>query len=208
MTYICSVKLKQNNMKKIILGIAAVAVVALVSFKGADVTYKADVKKTDLTWVGKKVTGEHTGKITLKSGSIVMDGNNVKSGTIEIDMNTITCTDMQGEYADKLVSHLKSDDFFGSANFPTATLKITGSKSTGKNTYDVMGDITIKGKTEKITFPATITADGKGLTAVGKLTIDRSKFDIKYGSGKFFEGLGDKMIYDEFTLDVNLVASK
>jgi polyisoprenoid-binding protein YceI len=195
-------------MKKIVLGLAAVAAATFMSFKGADVTYKADATKTDLAWNAKKVTGAHAGKVTLKSGSLVMDGTTLKSGVIEIDMNTITCTDLQGEYADKLVGHLKSDDFFGVANFATSTLKITGTKSTGKDTYDVMADVTIKGKTEKITFPATIKSDAKGVTATAKITLDRTKFDVKYGSGKFFEGLGDKMIYDEFTIDVNLFASK
>jgi polyisoprenoid-binding protein YceI len=106
-----------------------------------------------------------------------------------------------GEWHDKLVGHLKSDDFFGVEKFPTSELIITESAPFKNNEATVTGKLTIKGITHPVTFKAVKV--GTGYTAL--ITVDRTKYDIKYGSGKFFDSLGDKMIYDEFTLDVKLV---
>ena len=160
--------------------------------------------KTDVStiqWTGKKVTGSHTGTINIKSGSLEFDNGNLTGGNIVIDMNTIVCTDLSGGGANKLVGHLKSDDFFGVENHPTAELNITKvdmNKDAG--TYEITADITIKGKTKSISFPASIgTAE-----ASSTVTIDRTDFDIRYGSGSFFDNLGDKTIYDDFELVINL----
>ena len=160
--------------------------------------------KTDVStiqWTGKKVTGSHTGTINIKSGSLEFDNGNLTGGNIVIDMNTIVCTDLSGGGAKKLVGHLKSDDFFGVADHPTAELNITKvdmNKDAG--TYEITADITIKGKTKSISFPASIgTAE-----ASSTVTIDRTDFDIRYGSGSFFDNLGDKTIYDDFELVINL----
>ena len=109
-------------------------------------------------------------------------------------------TDLSGEYKGKLEGHLKADDFFGVAKFPISTLEITKAKHKEGNTYECTAAITIKGKTEIITFNTDINKDN----AVAKIKIDRTKFDIKYGSGSFFKGLGDNMIYDEFDLNITL----
>ena len=111
-------------------------------------------------------------------------------------MTTITNTDQEGEYKGKLEGHLKSDDFFGVETYPTATLIFTKVEASDKNAYTVTGDLTIKGKTNPITF--TISINGSKATA--SLKVDRSKYDVKYGSTSFFEGLKDKAIYDEFDL--------
>jgi polyisoprenoid-binding protein YceI len=127
-------------------------------------------------------------------------------------MASITDIDLKdAEYNKKLLNHLKSDDFFNVEKFPTAVLKIKNAKSvegfTGP-TYEITADLTIKGKTNEVKFPAMIqTKDGK-TTATANITIDRTKWDIKYGSGKFFTGLGDKVINDEFKLDVALASAK
>ena len=115
-------------------------------------------------------------------------------------MTTISCTDLSGGVADKLVGHLKSDDFFGVATYPTASLTFTDVASTGKNSYKVTGSITIKGKTEKVTFDFSVY----GSKANAAIKVDRTKFDVKYGSTSFFDGLKNKAIYDEFDLVVDL----
>ena len=117
-----------------------------------------------------------------------------------MDMSTITNTDLEGEYKGKLEGHLKSDDFFGVEKFPTASLIFTKVESTGKNSYEVTGDITIKGKTESVSFNISVY----GSKADVSLKIDRRKFDVRYGSTSFFDGLKDKAIYDEFDLVADL----
>jgi len=184
-----------------------VAVVALSAFKNPTkpVTYTVDVAKSTVTWIGKKVTGSHNGTIALKSGSLNVDGKNVTGGTFVIDMNSIK--DADG--SDKLEGHLKADDFFGTAKFPTSTFVITKVTGSAANAT-VAGNLTIKGITKPLTFPATLTigTDGTVTALAGKIVVDRTKYDIKYGSKSFFDSIGDKAINDEFEIGVKLVAKK
>jgi len=174
--------------------------IAFGSVTKPDNDKKINAKKSTVIWKGHKVTGSHEGIISIISGSLRFQKKELIGGEIEINMSSLICTDLTGEYKMKLEGHLKSDDFFGTANFPISTLKIIKVKSISDNTYLCTGEITIKGETETIEFNAEITKSK--LTA--KLKIDRTKFNIKYGSGSFFDGLGDNMIYDEFDLDINL----
>jgi len=198
-------------MKKLSISAIAVGVALLAaSFTApkADVTYKADASATTITWTGKKVTGQHTGLVKLSKGTLVSDGKSFKSGSFDIDVTSITTTDLTGEYADKLIGHLKSEDFFSVAKNPISTLVITSFTLKSGNDYEAKGKLTIKGITSDITFPATIKTDGNTVTADAVITVDRTKYDIKYGSKKFFESIGDKAIYDDFELAVKLVAKK
>jgi len=173
------------------------------------VTFNVDVKKSTLAWHGQKVTGEHNGTVELNKGNLVFDGKKLIGGLIEVDLTSIKNLDVADEgYRTKLVNHLKSDDFFNVEKYPTATLKITKAMPKGGNQYDLTGDLTIRGKTAPVTFPATVTLDGNNATATATVVVDRSKYDVKYGSKSFFENIGDKMIYDEFDLKVDLVARK
>ncbi|HEY8402485.1 MAG TPA: YceI family protein [Cytophagaceae bacterium] len=193
------------------ISFALMAVVfALVSFVNpASTTYKADVKNSKLTWVGKKITGEHTGEITLSSGSLTFEGKNLKGGSFEIDMTSITCTDLTDQgYNQKLVGHLKSDDFFSTDKFPKSSFVISSVTSKGNDQYDIQGKLTIKGITNEISFPATIKTEGNTVKATANIVVDRTKYDIKYGSGSFFDNLGDKAINDEFEIKLELVATK
>lgn len=163
-------------------------------------------------WEGKKVTGQHEGTIAIKKGEIVLNGKNLKGGEFELDMNSIVNTDLKdAEYNKKLVTHLKSEDFFQVEKYPTALLKIKKAKSVEGfvgPTYEITADLTIKDKTNEIKFPAVIdTKEGK-TTLAANITIDRTKWNVKYGSGKFFKGLGDKMINDDFKIDVALASQK
>ncbi len=172
-------------------------------------TLKVNTAQSEIIWNAKKVTGEHTGTIAMKEGVITMDGTKLVGGKFVADLTKMVCTDLTDkEYNAKLIGHLKSDDFFSVEKHPTANFVMTKAVAKSANEYTVTGDLTIKGITKPITFPVTVSATANGATATGKLVIDRSKYDIKYNSKSFFENLGDKMIHDEFTLDVKLVASK
>jgi polyisoprenoid-binding protein YceI len=171
--------------------------------------YTADVKGTSLTWLGEKVTGEHTGTISLKSGSFTMTGDKLSSGVFEIDMSSITCTDLEDEgYNKKLVGHLKSDDFFGVDKYPTARFEITGSESFKNGSAMVKGNLTIKGTSHPVEFRASMQQNDEGTRFFANIIIDRTKYDIRYGSGSFFDNLGDKTIYDEFKIKLNLLVKK
>nr|WP_319400649.1 YceI family protein [uncultured Carboxylicivirga sp.] len=173
----------------------------LVSAAAFAQSKKIDVKKSSLEWTGKKVTGEHMGNILFKSGELVFKDGKLSGGEFEVDMTSITNTDLtDAEYNKKLVGHLKSDDFFGVEKYPTSTLKIKTIHQKG-NEYHVVADLTIKGKTNPVEFSVMDSDD----VYDGVITIDRTKYDVRYGSGKFFDNLGDKVIYDEFTLAFKVV---
>lgn len=163
-------------------------------------TKKINASKSTIHWVGKKVTGEHSGTVALKSGALVFKGKVLAGGNFIVDMTSLTATDLTGEYLGELNGHLKADDFFGTDKFPTSTLVFKNIAAKGNGVYTVTADLTIKGKTNPTTFDITV----KGDTATTSFKINRTKYDIKYGSGSFFEGLGDKTIYDDFDLTVSL----
>lgn len=165
-------------------------------------SFKANVDKSEIKWLGKKVTGQHNGHIKLADGVLTLKDNKIVSGTFNIDMKSITNDDLaDAGYNQKLVGHLKSDDFFGVEKFPVATIVVTEGSVFANNSAEIKGKLTIKG----ITNPLTFTATKNGNTYSASIAVDRSKFDVRYGSGTFFENLGDKVIADIFTLDVILV---
>ena len=189
--------------------------VAIVAFVGLSFTFKpsaslrVDTLNSNVQWTGYKVTGQHSGVVNIKSGSLLYDDKGFFSGgSFEMDMTTIKVLDIQGDMAGKLEGHLKSDDFFGSANHPTAKFVITKVVPRGKpGEYKIVGNLTIKSTTKEVKFDALLTeAAGGKIVATGDIKIDRSDFDVRYGSGSYFDGLGDKTIYDEFDLKVKLTA--
>lgn len=189
-------------MKKSILKSVAVLTIAIATSAFVDTVSKdVKVEESQISWKGYKVTGSHYGTIDLKSGSLDFKGDVLVGGEFVVDMTTIESTDLEGEYKDKLDGHLKSDDFFGVEKHPTAHLKITKVTPSGKNSYQAVGDLSIKEKTHPIEFQISVY----GSKATANLKIDRSKYDVRYGSGSFFDNLGDKTIYDEFDLEVDLV---
>ncbi|MDI9865838.1 MULTISPECIES: YceI family protein [Flectobacillus] len=163
-----------------------------------------DTKGSKIHWLAKKVTGQHEGFISISNGNLSVAKGKVTGGTFTIDMKSIVCTDItDAGYNQKFISHITTGDFFEVEKFPTATFKIT--KVAGSN---ITGDLTLHGITKTITFPATITSAAGKVTATAKIPVDRTDFNIKYGSKKFFESIGDKAIDDVFNLDVTLVAGK
>lgn len=170
-----------------------------------------DAEATRVLWTGTKVTGSHTGGLTVKEGTVVADAGTLISAEVVIDMASITCTDLQGGSADRLVGHLKSPDFFDTDQHPTATFTATkvepiADARPGHPNHRVTGDLTIKGITHPVTFECIVWREGKVLRAAASLTFDRTKYDIKYRSGAFFPEIGDKMIHDEVSLTFDLKA--
>ena len=188
----------KNTIKTVTFAIIAIVTLSFTTME----TEKKDIKikNSKVVWKGYKVTGSHEGTINIKSGSLSFNDGKLTGGECSIDMTTLVSTDLTGEYKGKLEGHLKSDDFFGVEKFPTATLIFTDVKVKGKNSYNVTGDLTIKGKTNPVTFEISIY----GSKATTSLKIDRTKYDVKYGSTSFFDGLKDKAIYDEFDLVADL----
>ncbi|MCC6815183.1 MAG: YceI family protein [Saprospiraceae bacterium] len=193
-------------MKKFTLVLSALVVFLMgSSFDIKPITLKVDVNKSSAKWLAKKVTGQHTGTVNIKSGSLVFNENRPVSGEFVIDMNTIAVTDLQGEWAGKLENHLKSDDFFNVANHQTAKFVMKNAAATiDPKKFVITGDLTIKGITKPLTFDAIVDMS----SASAKIIIDRTKYDIKYRSSSFFESLGDKAIDNDFALNVQLALIK
>lgn len=214
-------------MKKIALSaLLAAALISASSFAGtpgthkpaarttkaAEKVYKVQPQLSTLGWEGKAVTHGHNGTAQFTGGELMVRGNQLVGGNVTVDMKTLKATDITDASSNtKFMGHMNSDDFFSTAKYPTATFKITKvtpikGAAADANNANITGDLTIKGKTSSITFPAKVgVKDGKA-AASGVATVDRTKYDIKYGSKSFFEGIGDKAIYDEFTLSFNVIA--
>lgn len=177
-----------------------------------ETSYSVDAKTSTFKWHATKVTVEHYGVATFSTGTVQTNGKALVGGEINIDMTTIDATDLTGEYHDKLVGHLKSDDFFSVEKFNTATIKVKTAKAMkadkAGNNYTITADLTIKGITKEVTFPAIVVVNDKQVIVNANFDIDRTKYDIRYGSKSFFEGIGDKAISDLFNIKVRLVATK
>ena len=164
---------------------------------------------TKLKWEGKKVTGAHQGEIKVKSGTLEVAKEQLVGGEVVIDMTTISNNDLSdGSMKEKLLGHLKSDDFFSVEKNPTATLTIKKVTKKKDDQFTVSGDLVIKGISKPVTFPATIHASNDMVHATGTITVDRTAYGIKYNSLKFFSSIADKAINDNFTVDVEVVAKK
>lgn len=200
------------NLKWQYLCVSLVSVLgASVALAKSDVTFSPDLKRSQILWTGSKVTGKHNGTIQLKSGSLTYKKGTPRSGKFVVDMNTISNKDIENpKYRKKLESHLKSPDFFAVSQFPEATFKVTRFKKLDNKAlhpmYQVHGKLTIRGLTHTIQFPATFKREGKGLEVSGGVRIDRTKWNVRYNSGKFFDvkKLGDKMIDDQMAIDFQL----
>ncbi|MEO0734395.1 MAG: YceI family protein [Bacteroidota bacterium] len=182
-----------------------------VLFTAATVTtISVDTTASQITWKGYKVLGEHAGTIDVKDGNLEFTDGVLTGGSFAIDMTTIEVTDLEaGAGKEKLEGHLKSPDFFGIEKYPTATYEITKVVSRGKpGDYRITGELTIKETTETVRFNASVVEEMGHYVATADLTLDRTDFDVRYGSGSFFDNLGDKTIYDEFDLGIKLVTKK
>jgi polyisoprenoid-binding protein YceI len=169
---------------------------------------EVDITASKVEWKGKKLIGEHVGNVSLKSGQLSFEGSILKGGSFVLDMNSITNLDLtDAGYNKKLVNHLKSEDFFSVNNFPTANFEITKAEQKGGDNYLITGNLTIKGITHPLSFPAKISNKDGIVTAIAEMKFDRSKYNVKYGSKSFFENIGDNIIYDDVEMKINLITS-
>jgi polyisoprenoid-binding protein YceI len=159
-----------------------------------------DVAKSEFKWTGKKIAGPHYGKVALQSGKVVEENGMLKGGEFVIDLNKMTVEDISGEWADKLIGHLKSPDFLEVAKYPTAKLVVKSVKGDA-----VTADLTVKDKTHPVNF--SVKKDGA--TYAGTLNFDRTKYGMQYNSKDFFDvkALGDKVIDNEVVLDFKVVVA-
>lgn len=163
-----------------------------------------DVNLNDsaLKWYGADITGkEHYGSLKFKSGALNVSNGKLQGGSFEIDMTSLAVEDLEGEWAQKLEGHLKSDDFFAIDKFNTAFLVLTSVKEGSDNTFEAAGDLTIRGKTHSVSV-TFVPAGTNKMTAA--LVFDRSKYDVKFRSASFFSDLGDKLILDDIKVEVSL----
>ena len=195
------------NKSNSILALAIAAVFGGTALAAGPGTFKVNPAKANLKWTATKVTGKHEGTVKLASGSLQSDGKHLTGGSFDIDMNSIACTDISDKETNgKFIGHLKSDDFFGVEKHKTAHFVIGKVTPKTGNEVEITGKMTIKGITKDITFPATVSQSGKTIKAKAKITIDRSEYDVRFGSGKFFADLGDKIIHDDFIIDLDMEA--
>jgi polyisoprenoid-binding protein YceI len=171
--------------------------------------YIVDKAVSKVKWEAKKVTGKHNGTISFANGSITANKSKITGGNFVIDMKTIVDEDLTNEsYNKKLIGHLSSDDFFSVEKFPESKMEIKKVTLVTGEEYKFNADLTIKGITNPVEFSAKVQLGSDKLKAAGIITVNRTLFGIKYGSGSFFQGLGDKVIYDDFTLAFEVEALK
>ena len=197
-------------MKKILLSLTLSLITLFVFATEPHIeNVRIDSEASKVEWIGSKVASSHEGNVNISKGFLSIDHGNLAGGEIAIDMNSISCSDIKSEKKNKyLVNHLKDEDFFHTAEFPLATLKIIRAETAGENSYKILADLTIKGITHPIAFQANVRINGKDFSARANIRIDRTKWDIRYGSGSFFENLGDKMILDEIKFNISLLSVK
>ena len=199
-------------MKKMNILVTLFATFAPLTTHAEEKVLTLSPEQSSISWIGKKVTGQHDGVLKVRSGTIKIVDGKVRNGEFDIDMNSIAVKDIKDEKNNKkLLDHLHSDDFFSATSHPVAKFIISDatplpSAKSGEPNYTVTGKLDIKGITNDVTFPALINVSENEGSAKATVTLDRTKWNIKYGSGKFFEGLGDKLIYDDFVVAFDVKA--
>lgn len=189
-------------MKALLIGSLLIA--APIAYAGE---MEVATKTSKLVWHGKKVVGgSHEGTLNIKHGSISFDKQMPTAAKVVVDMTSLVNTDLTDpQWNKKLVDHLKSDDFFSIDKFPEATIELSSFDRQKNGTYSLKGDLTIKGIKKPISLTATTVQKAGSVSAIkATLVFDRTVYDVRYGSGKFFQNLGDKMISDEVKVDVTL----
>ena len=170
----------------------------------ADATYNIKQDESSLVWTGREVsTSSHYGTINFTSGQFEIADGLISQGEFLVDMTSINVQDLTGGSKERLEGHLRSDDFFSVESFPTAHLYISSSEVVSNGKWMVNGFLTIKDISHPVLFEMSNTEDGWN----ANLVFDRSKYNVKFRSGTFFENLGDKLIYDDIELKINLKTS-
>jgi polyisoprenoid-binding protein YceI len=223
---IFSLCLHQNykNMKKTILSLAVIAFMASCqsapdgetaktadtqeAAKATGAAYKVDVANSTVSFLGTKPVGTHTGDFKLTDGNVNVENGNITSGSFTIDINSMKMTDKDTAYMGKLLGHLLSGDFFEATKYPTSKFEITACEAvTGdaNATHKISGNLTLKDSTKNVSFPAKVDLTDAGLKATADFNIDRTQWGLFYGNDK---SLGDKFIYPEVKITLNISATK
>ena len=181
----------------------------LVTLITANDTLFVDIENSDIDWIGRKITGEHSGTLNLSDGFVIWNGKSITGGKITFDMTSIKNTDIESlEWKEKLEKHLMAEDFFFVDSFPHANLEIKNHRQTVDESSEVnnqiIANLTIRGITHEIIFPLKISQSKSIFYAEGTIDINRTLFNINYKSGTLFENLGDRMIYDDFTVQFSV----
>jgi len=167
---------------------------------------KIDTKESVVTWKGSSVEGAHTGYVYISKGELMIENGQLMGGTVEVDMSTIEGDDHRSD--NNLIKHLKDPDFFDVKKFPTSTIVFTRVASINGEDKEITGNLTIKGITNPVSFPANMEVQDGIVKANGRLVIDRTKWDVRYNSGKFYFNLADKTISDSIEFNIKIVAKK
>jgi polyisoprenoid-binding protein YceI len=180
-----------------------------------ETTYAIDKSKSKLNWTGYYTFsfGEHFGSIDIREGTLTAKDGQLVGGKVTIDMNTIDTLDEGFEGKDDLAEHLKSGDFFEAEKYPTSLLEITGVKPIkdalpNQPNVDVIGMLTMKGIRQEIKFPASVSIHEKQITAKAKFKFDRTKWNVKYNSEKYFSSIGDNAISDAIGISFEISATQ
>jgi len=198
-------------MKRVLLLFASIFTYAVFATNPHIENVRVNSESSTIKWVGSKISSSHEGNIKISKGYLSINHGTLVGGQFAIDMNSISCSDIKSEGKNRyFVEHLKDDDFFNVKEFPISKIKIVRALPVDgeENLYDIIADLTIKGITKPISFQSKISINGGSFLAEAKIIIDRTKWDIRYGSGTFFDDLGDKMILDEITFEVFLLSVK
>lgn len=188
--------------------VSALALMFLASAPLAAQDFTVDTSASKITWKGTKVGGAHEGEVPVQTGKLVLKDNKLVGGEIVVNMAGMTNTDLSGEWSDKLLAHLKNDDFFATDKFATSKIVFNKVTELSAGKYKVEGDLTIKDIKKPIVFETTLKNEDGKVSGKTDLVFNRAHYDIKYNSGSFFENLGDKLIHDDVQLSVALVANK
>jgi len=169
--------------------------------------FKIAGSQSNVEWIGKKVTGAHNGTIAVKEGFFTFNNGKLSGGNVTIDTTSIIILDVTDPATNtQFAGHLASDDFFSIEKFPTASLEIKSAIQQNETRYHIEGNLTIKGITHPVAFDLEVNTIADTVAAFGKILIDRTKYDMKFRSGNFFTNLGDTLIYNEFELNVKIIA--
>ncbi|TKG93419.1 YceI family protein [Puteibacter caeruleilacunae] len=202
---ICCTNIFKMNLVKIGL-LSLFLLVGGINSKITAQTYQLNEKESHVKWHGKKIGGAHYGYIRFKSATLNATDGVITGGEFILDMNTIEDEDLDSkEWGVKLVDHLKSEDFFDVEKYPTAVYKLKRAKKRSGCIYSFTGELTIRDVTRPYSFLANVRRLNGQYFASGKMVIDRSDYNVKFGSGKFFENLGDKLIYDDIKLEFRIM---
>lgn len=176
-----------------------------------DRDYTVDPEASTIEWTGRNIGGRHFGTVRVLAGQVTIRDGVPATGSFELDMNSFEVADLEGEMAELLVAHLKSEDFFATAEHPTARYEITGLDAVpdarpGAPNCEVSGRLTMRGVTEELSFPAVVAAKEDTLALDAHFDLDRTRWGVNYGSGKLYDDLGMHLVNDDVSLQIRLIA--